>query len=81
MIEKTLRYPGHIELMKIFREVGFFSEKEIDLKGKSIKPIDLTAKLLFPFCELLFFADQQKKTSPEIFTQARSFFLPVNKNQ
>jgi len=49
MIEKTLRYPGHIELMKIFREVGFFSEKEIDLKGKSIKPIDLTAKLLFPF--------------------------------
>ena len=49
MIEKTLRYPGHIELIKIFREVGFFSEKEIELKGKSVKPIDLTAKLLFPF--------------------------------
>jgi saccharopine dehydrogenase-like NADP-dependent oxidoreductase len=49
MIEKTLRYPGHIELMKIFREVGLFSESEIDVKGKSIKPIDLTAKLLFPF--------------------------------
>jgi len=49
MIEKTLRYPGHIELMKIFREVGFFSDKEIEIKGKSIKPVDLTAKLLFPF--------------------------------
>lgn len=49
MIEKTLRYPGHIELMKIFREVGFFSDKEIEVKGKSIKPVDLTAKLLFPF--------------------------------
>lgn len=49
MIEKTLRYPGHIELMKIFREVGFFSDKEIEVKEKSIRPIDLTAKLLFPF--------------------------------
>lgn len=49
MIEKTLRYPGHIELMKIFREVGFFSDTEIEVGGKSIKPIDLTTKLLFPF--------------------------------
>ena len=49
MIEKTLRYPGHIELMKIFRETGFFSEKEIDVNGRTIKPVELTAKLLFPF--------------------------------
>jgi len=49
MIEKTLRYPGHIELMKIFREVGFFSDEEIEIEGKGIKPIDLTSKLLFPF--------------------------------
>jgi lysine 6-dehydrogenase len=49
MVEKTMRYPGHIELMKIFREVGLFSEKGIDVKGKKIKPVDLTAKLLFPF--------------------------------
>jgi len=48
MIEKTLRYPGHMELMKIFRETGFFSEKEIEVNGKTIKPVDLTAKLLFP---------------------------------
>ena len=49
MIEKTMRYPGHIEHMKVLREVGFFSEKEIEVKGKSIRPIDLTAKLMFPF--------------------------------
>jgi lysine 6-dehydrogenase len=49
MMEKTLRYPGHIELMKIFREVGFFSDKEIEVAGKNIKPIELTSKLLFPF--------------------------------
>jgi saccharopine dehydrogenase-like NADP-dependent oxidoreductase len=49
MIEKTMRYPGHIELMKVFREVGLFSGKEIDVAGKPVRPIDLTAKLLFPF--------------------------------
>jgi saccharopine dehydrogenase-like NADP-dependent oxidoreductase len=49
MIEKTMRYPGHIELMRIFREVGFFNEKEIEVDGKKIKPVDMTAKLLFPF--------------------------------
>jgi len=49
MIEKTMRYPGHIDLMKIFREVGFFNDKEIEITGKQIRPIDLTSKLLFPF--------------------------------
>jgi len=49
MIEKTMRYPGHIDLMKIFREVGLFNQKEIDVNGKPIRPIDLTAKLMFPF--------------------------------
>ncbi|HSW53622.1 MAG TPA: saccharopine dehydrogenase C-terminal domain-containing protein [Ignavibacteriaceae bacterium] len=49
MVEKTMRYPGHIELMKIFRKVGLFGEKEIEIKNKKIKPVDLTARLLFPF--------------------------------
>ena len=49
MIEKTMRYPGHIDLMKIFREVGLFDQREIEVKGKLIRPIDLTAKLMFPF--------------------------------
>lgn len=48
MIERTLRYPGHIELMKVFRESGFFSKDEIEVKGNKIRPLDLTSKLLFP---------------------------------
>lgn len=48
MIERTLRYPGHIELMRVLRETGFFSKEEIDVKGKMIRPLDLTSKLLFP---------------------------------
>ncbi len=46
MKEKTLRYPGHIEQMRILREAGFFNTEEIDVKGKKIKPIEFTHKLL-----------------------------------
>lgn len=52
MKEKTLRYPGHIEKMLVLRESGFFSEKEIEVNGIRIKPIDFTSKLLFPMWEL-----------------------------
>ncbi len=48
MIEKTLRYPGCIEYLRVLRESGFFSYDEIDVNGTKIQPIDVTAKLLFP---------------------------------
>jgi saccharopine dehydrogenase-like NADP-dependent oxidoreductase len=48
MVEKTLRYPGTISYLKALRELGYFSYDEIEVDGKMIKPIDLTAKLLFP---------------------------------
>lgn len=48
MKEKTLRYPGHIEKMAVLRETGFFSQDPVEIKGTQIRPIDFTAKLLFP---------------------------------
>jgi lysine 6-dehydrogenase len=48
MIEKTLRYPGCIEYLRVLREAGFFSYEEVDVKGTKVRPIDVTAKLLFP---------------------------------
>ena len=48
MKEKTLRYPGHIEKMRVLRETGFFSQEEVEVRGVRVKPMDLTAKLLFP---------------------------------
>ena len=48
MIEKTLRYPGCVEYLKVLRETGFFSYDEVEINGLMIRPIDLTAKLLFP---------------------------------
>lgn len=48
MKEKTMRYPGHIEKMRMLRETGFFSKDEIEINGAKIRPIDLTSRLLFP---------------------------------
>ena len=52
MIEKTLRYPGCVEYLKVLRASGFFSYDEIEVKGVKIKPIDVTSKLLFPKWEM-----------------------------
>lgn len=52
MKEKTLRYPGHIEKMAVLRESGFFSAEEILVGGQKIRPIDVTAELLFPMWKL-----------------------------
>jgi saccharopine dehydrogenase-like NADP-dependent oxidoreductase len=48
MEERTLRWPGHIELMKVFRETGLFSLEPIEVGGQRLRPRDLTAALLFP---------------------------------
>ena len=52
MIEKTLRYPGCVEYLKVLRDTGFFSYEEIEVNGTMISPIDITSKLLFPKWEM-----------------------------
>ncbi|MEM7037395.1 MAG: saccharopine dehydrogenase C-terminal domain-containing protein, partial [Bacteroidota bacterium] len=47
MKEKTLRYPGHIEYVRVLRETGFFSQEAIDVNGQQVVPLDFTSKLLF----------------------------------
>lgn len=47
MKEKTLRYPGHVEYVKVLKDSGFFSKKKIMLNGTEISPIDFTSKILF----------------------------------
>jgi lysine 6-dehydrogenase len=48
MFEKTLRFPDHVEQMRTFNDAGFFSETPIQVKGVSVRPIDVTASLLTP---------------------------------
>ena len=45
---KTLRYDGHWELMKAYRQLGLFSEKKIMYKGERISPRDFYHFLLEP---------------------------------
>lgn len=47
MCEKTLRYPGHAELMRVFRESGFFSSLPLEVDGQQVSPLALTSRLLF----------------------------------
>ena len=45
MSEKTLRYPGHAEKMMMLRSAGFFSDRETEVKGKTVRPLDVAIKL------------------------------------
>ena len=40
-------------LIQALQQSGFFSEDEIDIQGKKIKPIDLTSKILFDQWKLM----------------------------
>jgi len=52
MREKTMRYPGHAERMRMLADIGFFGEDPIQVGGVEVRPIDLSAKLLIPAWQL-----------------------------
>ena len=45
MKEKTLRYPGHVEYVRVLKESGFFHDEPIFENGQSA--LDVTSKILF----------------------------------
>jgi len=46
MKEKTLRYPGHAEYVKVLKESGFLSEEMVVVNGVQLSPIAFTSKIL-----------------------------------
>jgi saccharopine dehydrogenase-like NADP-dependent oxidoreductase len=44
MWEKTLRYPGHAEKIRLLKELGFFDETKVE--GSVVSPRELTIKVL-----------------------------------
>ncbi len=52
MKEMTLRYPGHASLMAVLRESGFFGTEPLQVEGQSVRPLAVTAKLLFDHWKL-----------------------------
>ena len=47
MIEKTLRYPGHVDAVLTLKQSGFFSTDVLNVKGIELSPLDFTSKILF----------------------------------
>ncbi len=42
---KTIRFPGHCERMRIFKDFGFWGEEPVEVKGVSVRPKDLFCKV------------------------------------
>jgi lysine 6-dehydrogenase len=55
MWEKTLRYPGHAEKIRLLKSLGFFEERKVNVDGVNVSPRRLTIKLF-----------EQKLSMPEI---------------
>lgn len=45
---KTLRYPGHFEWLRAFKELGLFSEEPIDVHGEAVVPREVYHTLIEP---------------------------------
>ena len=45
--EKTMRYPGHVDIIISLKESGFFSEKTIEVNGNEVSPLKVTSQILF----------------------------------
>lgn len=47
LVEKTMRYPGHADRMRVLREAGFFSDDPVLVASGTVRPRDVTESLLF----------------------------------
>jgi lysine 6-dehydrogenase len=45
MWEKTLRYPGHVEKVRLLRDLGFFDDKPVKILVGEVSPKYVTARL------------------------------------
>lgn len=46
MKEKTLRYPGHADLIRALKAGGFFSREQVNINGSKVTPFEVTARIL-----------------------------------
>jgi len=46
MDERTLRYPGHVEKIRVLRDTGLFSQELVSIGACKVSPRDFTARVL-----------------------------------
>ena len=42
---KTIRWPGHCERMRIFKDFGFWGTDSVEVKGSSVRPVDVFCRV------------------------------------
>jgi lysine 6-dehydrogenase len=47
MKEKTLRFPGHINMIQALKAAGFLDQEPLKVKGQEFVPFDITSEILF----------------------------------
>lgn len=52
MKEKTLRYPGHADKIRLLRDSGLLDKRKVKIGGSTVRPLDMTSRMLFPLWEL-----------------------------
>ena len=53
MEERTIRHPGHFDVIDTLKSLGFLSEEDVDMgQHQTIAPVDLTCELLHPHWQL-----------------------------
>jgi lysine 6-dehydrogenase len=48
MVERTLRYPGHLTAMQVLADYGMLDTTPVLVRGHKVVPRDLTSAVLFP---------------------------------
>lgn len=70
MKEKTLRYPNHVEYIKVLKASGFFDQQPLSIQGQLVKPIDFTARILFDNWKL--YPDEEELTVMRVTIQGEN---------
>lgn len=52
MVEKTMRYPGYLDKIRLLRDSGFFASDPVRIGDIEVSPLALTSRLLFPLWQL-----------------------------
>ncbi len=48
MVERTLRYPGHLAAMRVLSDAGLLDLTPVMVRGRAVAPRDVAAAVLFP---------------------------------
>ena len=69
MKEKTLRYPGHVDLIIALQRSGFFDKDPVPIAGTAISPMEFSSKVLFREWKLD--PEEQELTIMKVIIQGR----------